>query len=102
MQFKTFVNAIALVLFAAGAHAKVPSGTYSIVNKVESSGGDSRAITFNGEKQTVSVSLDDPTASKQVDSASINHPVYLCLTHPSAVDCDRLRREHPKHFSRRR
>ncbi|KIJ91697.1 hypothetical protein K443DRAFT_653509 [Laccaria amethystina LaAM-08-1] len=65
MQFKTFVNAVALVLFVSGAHAKVSSGTYSIVNKVQSSEGDDRAITFNGEGETVTVSLNDPTASKQ-------------------------------------
>jgi hypothetical protein len=99
MQFKTFVNAVALVLFVSGAHAKVSSGTYSIVNKVQSSEGDDRAITFNGEGETVTVSLNDPTASKQVYSASINRPVYLFLTHPSAVDCERLGQENPKHFS---
>lgn len=65
MQFKTFVNAVALALFAASVHAKVPAGTYSIVNKVPSSDGLSRAITFNGEGQTVTVSFDDSTASKQ-------------------------------------
>lgn len=90
MQFKTFVNAVALALFAAGAHAKVPSGTYSIINKVFSSEGEPRAITFNGKGQTVTVSLGDPTASKQVYTALFNHPVYLFLTHPSAVDCERL------------
>ena len=99
MQFKTFVSAVALALFAAGVHAKVPSGTYSIVNKLPSSGGDPRAITYNGVGETVTVSLNDPTASKQVDSASIIHPVYLCLTHPPAVDCGGLRRENPEHFS---
>ena len=103
MQFKTFVNAVALALFAASVHAKVPAGTYSIINKVLSSGDDSRAITFNGEGQTVTVSSNNPTDLAQVEFGSINHPVYLCLTHPSAVDCGRLRRpENPKHFSLRR
>jgi len=93
MQFKTFVNAVVLALFAAGAHAKVPSGTYSIVNKVPSSEGAPRAVTFNGKGQTVTVSaLGDPITSKQVYSASINHSVYRFLTHTSAVDCERRRR----------
>ncbi|KIJ91751.1 hypothetical protein K443DRAFT_114637 [Laccaria amethystina LaAM-08-1] len=65
MQFNTFVNTVALVLFVAGAHAKVPSGIYSIINKVQSSEGKNRTITFNGERKTVTVSLDDRTISKQ-------------------------------------
>ena len=81
MQFKTFVNAVALALFAAGAHAKVPSGTYSIVNKVPSSDNLQRVITFNGNGQTVTVSSDDPLASQQVYPASINH--LICLVSPT-------------------
>ncbi|KIJ91746.1 hypothetical protein K443DRAFT_14141 [Laccaria amethystina LaAM-08-1] len=66
MQFQTLINAVALVLFIAGAHAKVQAGSIdSIVNKVKSSKGEDRAMTFNGEDKTVIVSLDDPTASKQ-------------------------------------
>lgn len=92
MQIKTFFNAtVALALLVVGAHAKVPSGTYTIVNQNPSSHFSLRAITFNGEGQTVTVSSDDPASSKQVYSRSINHPVYLFLTHPSEVDCERLR-----------
>ena len=91
MQIKTFINAVALALLAAGAHAKIPSGTYTILNRVPSSQGKLRAITFNGKGQTVTVSSGIPIPdSKQVYSPSINHPVYLFLTHPSEVDCERL------------
>jgi hypothetical protein len=102
MQFQNLINAVALVLFIAGAHAKVQAGSiYSIVNKVKSSEGEDRAITFNGEDKTVTVSLDDPTASNQVYSASINHSVYIFLTHPSAVDFYKrsVGPEKPQHFS---
>ena len=103
MQFKTFVNAVALALLAAGVHAKVPGGTYSIVNKVLSSDDLQRATTFNGFNQMVTVSSYDPIASKQVYSASINHLVCLFLIHPLAVDCGRRRRpRYANDFSRRR
>ena len=92
MQIKTFINAVALALLAAGAHAKIPSGTYTIVNQIPSGIlEEQRIITFNGKGQTVTVSSDISTGSEQVYSTSIHHPVYLFLTLPSEVDCERLR-----------
>ena len=95
MQIKTFINAVALALLAAGAHMKIPSSTYTILNQIPSSQGAPGAITFNGKGQTVTASSGIPPDSKQVYSPSINHPVYLFLTHPFLthpleVDCERL------------
>lgn len=90
MQIKTFVNAVALALLTAGAHARVPSGTYSIVNRIHSIHGDRRAITFYGEGQELTTQRWIRSNSQQVYSASINHPVYLFITHPSEVGCERL------------
>lgn len=63
MQLKTLVNAFALALFAAGAHATIDSGIYTITN------GRTLglfAITFNGQDKAATVTLANGAPPQQV------------------------------------
>lgn len=63
MQLKSLVNAVALALFAASAHAQAPAGIYSIIN-----GGATEplAITFDSQGQALTVTTEDVTSTKKL------------------------------------